>query len=184
MTTTTGRPRRLGARTRKWILLAHIVSAGLWFGIDAALGILVCTALLSDDVTVVATSLQVLPFFAVWPMVITSLATLITGVVLGLGTKYGLVRWWWVAVKLAVNVLMVVLILFSLRPGLYDVAEYGRQLAAGGTPVGDPAGLIPPVIVAPSLLLLANVLSVLKPWGRIRRTKPAASRELVLHKGA
>ncbi|MEA5357919.1 hypothetical protein VA596_00110 [Amycolatopsis sp., V23-08] len=160
---------RLGARARKGYLVAHIVSGGAWIGIDAVLGVLVATALISDDAGVVATSLQALELFAVWPMLIAAVLTLATGVVLGLGTKYGLVRYWWVAVKLAVNVVMVLLILFALRPGLYDAAEYGRQLAAGQTPRGDPAGLLYPVVVAPSLLLFASVLSVFKPWGRVRK---------------
>lgn len=177
-TTAERRPRRLGARARKGWLVAHVVAAGAWLGIDAALGILVCTALLSDDVDVTATSFKVLELFAVWPMLIASLATFATGVVLSLGTKYGLVRWWWVAAKLAVNVLMALLILFSLRPGLYDIADYGQGLAAGENPIGDPEGLLYPVFVAPTLLLFANVLSVFKPWGRIRRREPA------LQKGA
>lgn len=160
---------KLKANARKGYLVAHIVAAGAWIGIDAVLGVLVCTALISSDPDVVATSLRALELFAVWPMLIAAVLTLGTGVVLGLGTKYGLVRYWWVAAKLAVNVLMVLLILFALRPGLYDAAEYGRQLATGQTPQGDPAGLLYPVIVAPSLLLFASVLSVFKPWGRVRK---------------
>lgn len=164
------RPRRLRARPRKGFLVAHIVAAGAWLGIDAVLGILGFTALLSDDARVIAACYQAIELFAVWPMLIAALATLVTGVVLSLGTKYGLLRWWWVAVKLAVNVLMCLLILFSLRPGLYDAADYGRGLAAGAELAADPPQLLYPLIVAPVLLLFANVLSVFKPWGRIRRT--------------
>ncbi|MEV6648752.1 hypothetical protein [Amycolatopsis sp. NPDC051371] len=146
----------LKPRARKWYLVGHIVSAGAWIGIDAVLGILVCTALISDDAAVVTTSLKALELFAVWPMLIAALLTLATGVVLGLGTRYGLVRYWWVAVKLAVNVLMALLILFALRPGI-------------GEATTDPEGLLYPVVVAPTLLLFASVLSVFKPWGRIRK---------------
>jgi hypothetical protein len=160
---------RLGARARKGYLVAHIVSAGAWIGIDVVLGILVGTALVSGDPAIVATSLRALELFAVWPMLLAAVLTLGTGVVLGLGTKYGLVRYWWVAVKLVVNVGMALLILFVLRPGLHDAAEYGRQLAAGGTPEGDPAGLLYPAVVAPGLLLFASVLAVFKPWGRVRK---------------
>jgi hypothetical protein len=149
----------LKPRARKWYLVAHIVSAGAWIGIDAVLGILVCTALISDDATVVTTSLQALPLFAVWPMLTASVLTLATGVVLGLGTRHGLVRYWWVAVKLTVNVLMALLILFALRPGIDEAAAL----------TGDPEGLLYPVVVAPALLLFAGVLSVFKPWGRIRK---------------
>jgi hypothetical protein len=160
---------RLGARARKWYLVAHIVSVGAWIGIDVVLGVLVGTALISGDPAVVATSLQALELFAVWPMLLAAVLTLGTGVALGLGTKYGLVRYWWVAVKLAVNVGMALLVLFVLRPGLYDAAAYGRGLAAGATPEGDPAGLLYPAVVAPCLLLFASVLAVFKPWGRVRK---------------
>jgi hypothetical protein len=147
---------KLKTRARKWWLVGHIVSAGAWIGIDAVLGILVCTALLTDDAAVRATSLQALGLFAVWPMLVTALLALITGAVLGLGSKYGLVRYWWVAVKLAINVLMVVLILVALRPGITEATT-------------NPEGLLYPVVVAPSLLLFASVLSVFKPWGRLRK---------------
>lgn len=146
----------LRPRTRKWALVAHIVSAGAWIGLDVTLGVLVCTALLTDDPAVRSTSLGALGLFAVWPMLVAALLTLGTGVVLGLGSKYGLVRYWWVAAKLAVNVLMAVLILVALRPGINVATE-------------DPGGLLYPVIVAPSLLLFASVLSVFKPWGRVRK---------------
>ncbi|MEV7092620.1 hypothetical protein AB0M80_07215 [Amycolatopsis sp. NPDC051045] len=147
---------RLSSRARKCYLVAHIVVAGAWIGMDAVLGILVGTALISDDAAVRATSLQALGLFAVWPMLTAAVLTPATGVVLGLGTRYGLVRYWWVAAKLAVNVLMAVLILVALRPGI-DAAT------------GDPGGLLYPVIVAPGLLLFASVLSVFKPWGRLRK---------------
>ncbi|MEU7783203.1 MULTISPECIES: hypothetical protein [unclassified Amycolatopsis] len=146
----------LKARARKWWLVGHIVSAGAWIGIDAVLGILVCTALLTGDAAVSATALQALKLFAVWPMLTAALLALGTGAVLGLGSKYGLVRYWWVAVKLSINVLMALLILFALRSGVDQATE-------------RPEGLLYPVVVAPCLLLFASVLAVFKPWGRVRK---------------
>ncbi|SFW69975.1 hypothetical protein [Amycolatopsis australiensis] len=155
----------LKPRARKWFLVAHIVSAGAWIGIDATLGVLACTALLSGDDAVRTAGLNALPLFAVWPMLTAAVLTLGTGVVLGLGSRYGLVRYWWVAAKLAVNLLMAVLILVALRPGIAEAAA-----------TGDARGLLYPVVVAPSLLLFASVLSVFKPWGRIRKETHAAAR--------
>jgi hypothetical protein len=40
---------RLGARTRKGVLLVDIASAGAWLGIDLVMGVLVVTALASDQ---------------------------------------------------------------------------------------------------------------------------------------
>lgn len=171
MTATTRAKRRLSGRMRKTVLVLHIIAAAAWFGIDLALGILACIALLTDDRVVAGTSLQAIEWFAVWPMFGASIACLIAGVVLGIGSKYGLVRYWWVAVKLAVNVLMSTLIVFSLRPGIVDAGGIGRRLVAGDATAAVPGDLLYPVLVAPTLLLVAYLLSVFKPWGRTRRSK-------------
>jgi hypothetical protein len=96
---------------------------------------------------------------------------LASGVVLGLGTKWGLIRYWWVAVKLALNVLLVALVPVALRPEVIEKAEQGRRFVAGeaaSLAVGD---LIFPPIVSPTLLLVAFVLAVFKPWGLIRKPR-------------
>lgn len=168
---TASRPRRLSGGARKKLLLLHILSAAAWFGIDLTLGILVFTALLTDDPQTAATSLQVLELFAIWPMFAASIACLASGILLGLGSKYGLVRYWWVAVKLAINVLMSTLIVVALRPGIGDAAGIGERLATGDPTASVPTDLLFPVLVAPALLLIAYLLSVFKPPARIRRRK-------------
>ncbi|MDN5852392.1 MAG: hypothetical protein L0K86_05995 [Actinomycetia bacterium] len=169
-TTTAGpKPFRLGGRARKAFLVVHISSAALWFGVDVALGILVLTAMLTVDPVTAGVALQAVDLFAVWPMFGASLVCLGAGVVLGLGGKYGLVRYWWVAVKLAINVLMSILIYVALRPGIGEAAGLGERLLAGDPTAVVPDGLIYPVVVAPTLLLIAYVLSTVKPWGRTRR---------------
>jgi hypothetical protein len=92
-----------------------------------------------------------------------SVASLASGVVLGLGSRYGLLKYWWVAIKLAVNVLMSTLIVMSLRPGIDE--------AAGAAGADLSADILYPVIVAPTLLLTAYLLSVWKPRARIRRRR-------------
>lgn len=174
--TASPRSRRLGGRARKGLLLVHILAAAAWFGIDLALGILVFTALLTDDPAVAGTSLQVLELFAIWPMFGASLVCLASGVVLALGSKYGLVRYWWVAVKLVINVLMSTLIVAALRPGLHGAADVGERMVAGEPVASGPADLLGPVLVAPTLLLVAFVLSVFKPWGRVRRAPKTTPR--------
>lgn len=174
--TSARRPFRLSGRTRKMFLVVHIVAAAMWFGIDLALGILAVTAMLTDSPQTAGVALQSIDMFAVWPMFGASLVSLGTGVVLGLGSRYGLLRYWWVAVKLAINVLMATLILFALRPGIGEAAEAGRRLVAGDPAATVPMGLIFPVLVAPTLLLIAYVLATFKPWGPTRRRTSARGR--------
>ena|SRR5215218_5305288 len=114
------RPWRLGARTRKGVLVVHIASAGAWIGIDVAMAVLVFTALLAKNDTTRALCFRALELFAVWPLLTTGLICLASGVVLGLGTKWGLVRYWWVAIKLALNMLLTTLVLVALRPGVME----------------------------------------------------------------
>jgi hypothetical protein len=167
---------RLGAGTRKSILLVHIASAGAWLGIDVVMAVLVFTALFSDDRTK-ALSFRALELVAVGPLLVTGLVCLLTGVLLGLGSKYGLLRYWWVAVKLVLNLLLTGLVLVSLAPEVADAAARARQFDAG---VPAPLGvgdLIFPPIVSPTALLVAMVLAVFKPWGRIRSRQPTAREE-------
>ena len=182
---------RLGARSRKGVLVVHIASAGAWIGIDVVMGVLVFTALLTDDDVTRALCYRALELFAVWPLIVTGLVCLASGVVLGLGTKWGLVRYWWVAIKLALNVVLVLLVAFALRPGVIEMAEQGRLFAAGEPASLAVGGLIFPPIVSTSALLVATVLAVFKPWGRIRKrwapgrdVRRAAGRRFATLRGA
>jgi hypothetical protein len=154
----------LGARTHKGVLVVHIVSAGVWIGIDVVMAVVIFTALLADDDNTKALCYRALELFAVWPLLTAGLVCLASGVVLGLGTKYGLVRYWWVAIKLVLNIVLTALVPIALR-------------FAAGEPASLVVGnLIFPPIVSPTALLLAVVLAVFKPWGRIRK-RPATQQD-------
>jgi hypothetical protein len=162
-------PFRLRGRTRKTVLILHILSVGTWVGVDVIVAVLVLTGWLSGDSSVRGLAYHALGTFVVWPMLVSGLVSLVTGVLLGLGSKYGLVRYWWVAVKLVLNLVLCTLILIALQPGLGDVAQYGRDLAAGTATDRDMSDLFFPPIVSLSALTFATILSVAKPWGRLRK---------------
>ncbi|ANZ43498.1 hypothetical protein BBK82_42750 [Lentzea guizhouensis] len=108
---------------------------------------------------------QALADFSVVPLLLSALVAgvvcLVTGVLLGLGSKWGIVRYWWVAVKLVLNVVACALLLFFLGP----ISE----LASGEQPLQDMWFVAFLAISALVLLGFATVLSVFKPWGRVRR---------------
>jgi len=79
------------------------------------------------------------------------------------------VRYWWVAVKLGLNLLLTGLILVLLRPGVYEIAERGRAMQSGGTDSSGVGDLAFPPVVSTTLVLVAIALSVFKPWGRLRK---------------
>ena len=168
---------RLGGRTRKAVLLVHIASAGAWLGVDVVMAVLVFTALGSDDDHTKALAFQALELVAVGPLLATGLLSLLTGILLGLGSRYGLVRYWWVAAKLVLNLLLTGLVLVALAPEVAAHAEQARQFDAGVPAVLGVGNLIFPPIVSPTALLVAMTLAVFKPWGRIRRSDREGTRQ-------
>jgi hypothetical protein len=157
--------------TRPWrraALVTHIVAGGAWIGIDVIVAVLVVMGRFGGTAEVRGLAYQALATFIIWPMLTAGLICLASGLMLGLGTRWGLLRYWWVVVKLVLNVVLCTLILLVLRPGMDEVAAYGRSLVAGG---GDPSvvsTLFYPPAVSLTSLAIATVLAVYKPWGRVR----------------
>lgn len=158
---------RLSPNQRKATLLLHIICGIGWMGADIVLFILLYTGMTTDDgVTAAATYNAVAVFVpvAVPPL---ALGVLATGLLLGWGSKWGILRYWWVVVKLALAVIMVVLVFVSLVPGVNDLETADPTMTADA--VRDAIGsatdqmMFPPIV---SFLMLgtAAVLSVFKPW--------------------
>lgn len=164
-----GRTWRLGVVARRAVLVAHIASAGSWLGVDVAMAVLIVTAMLTADVGTRAFCLQALELVAVWPLLACGLVCLLTGIVLGLGSRWGVLRYWWVATKLVLNLVLTALVLVSLRHEVTEQAALARDLLAGRPVTFDLTNLIYPPTVSPALLLVAMTLAVVKPWGRITR---------------
>jgi hypothetical protein len=154
---------------RKTTLLVHIIAAGAWIGIDVIVAVLVLTGRYADSVATRSLAYQALATFVVWPMLLSGLISLATGIVLGLGTKWGLVRYWWVAVKLVLNLVLCTLIVLVLQPGLGDVGDYGRELLTGSPTVDRVSTLFFPPAVSLTTLTVATALAVFKPWGRTNK---------------
>ena len=159
----------LGRGWRRGLLVVHVVAGGAWIGIDLVVAVLVATGWFADDTELRSLAYRALAAFVVWPMLGSGLVCLGTGLLLGLSTKWGLLRYWWVLVKLALNLLLCTLIVLVLQPGMSDVAAYGRDLLTGSATSDGVARLFFPPAVSLTCLTLATVLAVCKPWGRVRR---------------
>jgi hypothetical protein len=163
----------LGRRWRRAVLIVHVLAGGSWIGIDVMVAVLVWTGRFGADADVRGLAYRALAAFAVWPMLTAGLICLVSGLVLGLGTKWGLLRYWWVAVKLILNLVLCALIIVALEPGLAAVGAYGRELGSGAPAPAEISSLFFPPAVSLTALTVATVLSVVKPWGRIgRRSRP------------
>jgi hypothetical protein len=99
-----------------------------------------------------------------------SLLALLTGLLLALGTAWGLVRNYWVLVKLTLTLIAVILTIFPLRFMMTDAAaEIAKVPVEKATSVGlgmVGINLIVAPIVALCLYSTNVVLSIFKPWGK------------------
>lgn len=95
-------------------------------------------------------------------------ASLLTGIVLSLGTPWGLVRHWWVVAKLAITLVSTAVLLLHVGR-ITDMAEAAMGM---GLASGDLYGARLQLVVASGAailtLLAATVLSVAKPRGLTR----------------
>lgn len=160
---------RPSPKVRKTVLLVHIAAAGAWLGIDIVLGVLTVTALTASAAQAAAAAVSIAAF-AVWPLVVVGLVTLVTGILLGIGSKYGLVRYRWVLIKLLLNVVLTALVPVLLVSGVTTLHENGLAALGSGTDPIIPMTALYPPIVSSTALAFAMTLSVFKPWGRVRRT--------------
>jgi hypothetical protein len=173
---------RLPPALRKTILVLHICSGISWMGVDLALLVLLIIARTTDDPTLVLSGFTAIGMIV--PAVIPplSLAILATGLSLGLGTRWGLLRYWWVLIKLVLSLVMTVLVFVSLVPAVSSIAvdsTASQSAEALRASLGAlPTMLFFPPIVSFLMLGIATVLSIFKPW----RTTPWSREYDAAHK--
>ncbi len=155
---------------RRAVLAVHILCGVGWMGLDLGLLVLVVTGLTSDAGATVAAAYTSARL--VIPVVVPVLAVgmLVTGVLLGLGTKWRLTEWTWVLTKLVIGLVLTTLVFVALLPGALSIPT---DLAGTAAEVRDAVGragrdLLYPPVVSFTALAFALVLSIWKPWGRTR----------------
>lgn len=141
---------------RKLALLAHVLCSVGWIGAIAAFLALAITGVRSSDPqTIHAVCIAMEPMTG-WVIVPLAFTSLVTGLLLSLGTKWGLVRHYWVIIKLLINALSLPILL--LHVGI--IHRVARTYAAA-----DLRQLVLAAIASLAALLVATVLSILKPRG-------------------
>lgn len=147
---------------RKFALTAHVISSVGWLGAVLAFLALTISGLSSQEVQtvrVVYVAARPITLFAIVPL---ALASFLTGLVQSLGTKWGLVRHYWVLFKLLLTVLAtLVLLQYTETVSYFAVAtvEMDESYLGGlwSYLLHAAGGLL--------LLLLTTMLSIYKPRG-------------------
>ena len=153
---------------RQWLLLAHVVASLGWLGSGAANLVLAVTALTTGAPDLSRACYQLinrLDFALVIPLAFAALAT---GLLSSLATKWGLLRHWWVLVKFALTIAVIVFSTFGVGVWVEQnmTATSTGQLGPTRTdPVAEHALVVGAAanIVA---FLFMTWASIRKPWPR------------------
>ena len=166
----------LGPTARKVALSVHLTFSVGWIGaVLAYLGLGITAATTDDDRMILAmwSAMERVGWFVIVPLAI---ASLLTGLVMALATKWGLFRHYWVAISFVLTVFSTAVLIFHM-PTVSSTAEFA-QSADGATLKGLGGDLQHPSIGL-GILLVVQFLNLYKPRGLTRygwRKESAVSR--------
>jgi hypothetical protein len=150
-------------RLRKLALTAHVTCSVGWVGAVIVFQGLALIALLSRDPQAVRGAYLVMEPAAWFVLLPFALASLLTGLVSSLGTKWGLFRHYWVVFKLAITVIATVILLTYMETFAVMASMAADPDAELGM-VRNPSPLLH-ASLALVALLVATVLGIYKPQG-------------------
>lgn len=153
----------MAPKIRKFMLVSHITFSVSWIGAVVCFLVFAISGLNNTDAQVLSSNYYAMNLIAQFVIVPLAFATLISGIVQGLGTNWGLIQHYWVVAKLSITVVSTVVLLLKLRL-INELASAGLDI---GNPLFSQARLELIVHAAGGILLLiiATVLSVYKPKG-------------------
>jgi hypothetical protein len=148
---------------RRFTFTTHITSSIGWVGAALTFLALAVIGFTSDDPVKVRGAYLVMAPAAWFVLVPLAHASLLSGIVLSLGTTWGLFRYYWVVLKLGITVFATVILLIYM-------GTFRQMAGVAADPVVDLAAVrnaspIIHAILASALLVAATVLGVYKPFG-------------------
>jgi hypothetical protein len=152
----------MSASLRRAALALHIITSVGWIGAAAGYLVLGGLAAMSEEPLTVRAAwigMEVIGWRAVVPL---GALALVTGLVMSLGTSWGLVRHYWVLFALVLTVVALTVLILHM-PAVMAAADLARTgddravMALGGDVLHPAVGLVVLVVVA--------VLNVYKPRG-------------------
>jgi hypothetical protein len=150
---------------RKFALSAHLTFSVGWIGSVVsylALGVTAATSADTQTVRAAWTAMELTGWYVIVPL---ALASLLTGLVMALGTKWGLFRHYWVLISFVLTVFATVVLLLHM-PTVTATAEVTRE--AEGTTLEGLGGDLGHPGIGLVVLLVIQVLNIYKPAGMTR----------------
>lgn len=156
----------LPPRIRLLALTVHVISSVGWIGAVACYLALTLVALAGPELPNGRASYIAMDLLTGSVIVPLALASLLSGIVSSVGTSWGLLRHYWVLIKLILTVPATIVLLIHTQPigRLARIAADPTLADAGVGPLRTQ--LLAAATAALVVLIVATVLSVYKPRGR------------------
>jgi uncharacterized membrane protein len=156
---------KLDRPARRAFLAVHVVASAGWLGLSVGLLALGLAADTTGSPATVEAAVRSMQLFADRLLLPIALLTLGSGLVLALGTPWGLARHRWVWTKFWLTLATTAATAFALRPGVHEAVA----AVSAGQALPDGEDVLTGPVVSLSAYVFMTVISVLKPWGLTRR---------------
>jgi hypothetical protein len=147
---------------RKFVLAAHLTLSIGWIGAVVAYLALGISSVTSQDALTVRGAWVAMELTGWYVIVPLALAALLTGLVISMGTTWGLFRHYWVLISLALTILATVVLLLHM-PTVSLMADTARE--ADGADLGRLGGDLLHPGLGLLVLLVITALNMYKPRG-------------------
>ncbi len=162
--------RRMSRRRRKLVLTLHVGTSVGWLGAAIAMTVLLVAGLVTRNPALRHSAFTFMHVYDLAIMIPLGYLALITGVLLSVGTNWGLLKHWWIVTKLVLTVAVLVFAgVFTSGWVLEAVARTAEN------PMADlgvlAVQLVANVAAFNVVFWTTTTISVYKPWGPTPRGK-------------
>jgi membrane-bound metal-dependent hydrolase YbcI (DUF457 family) len=157
----------MNAGLRKFALAVHLIVSVGWLGAVGAYMVLDVAASTSEVAQTLRAAYLGMDLTARYAIVPLAFASLLTGIVMALGTKWGLFRHYWVLISLLITIFATAVLLVETRTISY-LADIAANPATSGEDLRALGGTLVHSVGGTMVLLVILVLNVYKPQGMTR----------------
>jgi hypothetical protein len=153
-------------RLRSFVLTAHITFSVGWLGAVVTFLVFVIVGMTASDAQVVRLAWIAMGLIGQWVLIPFALISLLSGLLIALGTKWGLFKHYWVSISLVLTLIAVFVLLGNMQ-----TVSFFASIAAEMNTADDMTliGALPSELLHAGLgllvLLVIQVLNVYKPKG-------------------
>lgn len=154
----------MGPRLRRLALTTHVIVSIGWIGAVVAYLVLDITAATSHDPQALRAAYMAMGTITWWAIVPLAYASLVTGLAMGLGTKWGLFRHWWVVMSFMLTLFAIVVLMVETRT-IDVLAASAADPATTDEELRSMPNTLLHSVLGTVLLIAITVLNVYKPRG-------------------